>query len=81
LPDGQRLCLHTPTGHLVARLSAAAQDEWHPRLEAIEAIRVFAMVRRRKQDIRDPAFADKCVIDQWELPLVEVTYREDGRLR
>jgi ATP-dependent DNA helicase RecQ len=79
MPDGQRLGLHTSDRQLAALLSRDAQDQWGPRLKAIESVRVFAMVRRRKQDVRDPEFAAQCVVDAWELPLAELTYRQvDG---
>ncbi len=64
-------------GRPVARLSQAACQQWQQQVEQIEEIRVVAMLRRERTD-EQPAFRDRCRCERWEVPLVELVYREQA---
>jgi ATP-dependent DNA helicase RecQ len=72
--DGDRLLLCDATGFPVARLSARGSREWLPRLERVEAIKVVALMQRRRED-GDPAFRGRCRSGVWEVPVVEIVTR------
>ena len=40
----------------------------------IQAIRVVALVRRFKTDIKDTSFSNRCHGESWEVPVVELIY-------
>jgi len=52
----------------VAVLSRSAQADWRDRLEAIESIRVLAIVQRQATDCA-PDFQKRCRYERWEAPL------------
>jgi len=68
---GERVFLADAHGCPVARLSRRASGEWLPRLPQIEAVKIVALMRRRRED-GDPAFRDRCRAETWEVPLVEI---------
>ncbi|WP_041603324.1 RecQ family ATP-dependent DNA helicase [Thioflavicoccus mobilis] len=70
------LLLRDEQGAAIARLSRKATDEWRARLERIEAVRVVAMMRRRRDD-GEGDFRTACRSPQWEYPLVELVWRSD----
>jgi ATP-dependent DNA helicase RecQ len=59
----------------VATLSQSACDRWRDRLAQIDAIRVLAMVQRVSLDEGDE-YRSSCRVQEWEVPLVEISYRE-----
>jgi ATP-dependent DNA helicase RecQ len=74
-PEPAQLILVTTDGQPIARLSRRAAADWLPRSERIEAIRVVALIRRdRSQSDRDFARSLRC--DAWEVPLVEIRWRQ-----
>jgi ATP-dependent DNA helicase RecQ len=73
-PSGDALLLMDGDGHPVARLSKRTAADWLPRVDAIEAIRVFAMLRQERRHCA-PAYIDSCRCEQWELPLPEIRWR------
>jgi ATP-dependent DNA helicase RecQ len=74
LVRGERVFLADASGAPVARLSKRASGEWLPRVSQIEAVKIVALMRRRRED-GDPAFQDRCRAETWEVPLVEVCMR------
>ena len=58
-------------GSQVAVLSATASERWRTRIERIESASVFAVVRRFKDDC-SAQYRDKCLVDEWEVPLIEL---------
>lgn len=71
----ENLQLVNTDGLAVARLSRAARAKWLPFLERIEAVRIVAMVRRRKEAVNDEVFRKRCRGDAWEVPVVELHHR------
>ncbi|MGR9052331.1 MAG: ATP-binding domain-containing protein, partial [Gammaproteobacteria bacterium] len=62
-------------GMAVARLSQQANTEWLPKYDAIERVTVLAMIRRRDTDgDEDYRSQYRCAV--WEVPFVEVRWRE-----
>lgn len=59
------------SGCTIARLSKAAKETWAHRIEAIEEIRIIAMVRWYKSDTQDE-YSSRCRSESWEIPLVEL---------
>ncbi|MES9880787.1 MAG: RecQ family ATP-dependent DNA helicase [Sedimenticola sp.] len=59
----------------VARLSKSACQQWCHRLQSIEAIRITAMVQYSTQT-SDEKYHSGCRVDEWEVPLVEIVYKE-----
>jgi ATP-dependent DNA helicase RecQ len=78
--SGEKLSLRDAAGAEVARLSADASGLWSPRLAAIECVRVVAMVRRRRADTGED-YRERMMVDEWEVPVCEVSYREPSRDR
>lgn len=56
----------------VARLAKNAGKKWLNRLDMIKEIRVIAMVKRYRTDIKDQDFLKRCHGESWELPVVEL---------
>ncbi len=67
------LYLHNHAGIPVARLSKKAQTIWQNRINTIKEIKVIALVRRYKEDIKDQEFMNRCQCDTWEVPIVELS--------
>jgi ATP-dependent DNA helicase RecQ len=72
--DRVSLLLLDAAGHPVGRLSRRAAATWLPRLAQIEAIRIDALLRQDKAHSA-PDFADRCKVEPWEVPLVEIRWR------
>ena len=68
---GGRLLLCDRDGLAVAQLTEGATAEWSGILARIEAIKVVALLRRRRED-GGPAWRGTYRSEVWELPLVEV---------
>ncbi len=75
--DGESVLICKRAGGVVGRLSRRAAAEWAPRLPAVSAARVVALLRRRRDD-GEPGFADACRVEVWEYPLVEVVWTAGG---
>ena len=58
----------------VAALSRRAAEQWRSRLESVREVRVLAMVRRTAEE-SDPAYRAGCLVDSWEVPVVELLCR------
>ena len=66
--------LCTPDGgQPVAALSTAAREEWRDR--RVEEVRVLAIEERRREQSQE-GYRERCRVDRWEVPLVEVLWRE-----
>ena len=74
VPRGDHVDLHDVRNTCVAQLSKRASESWHGRLDNIEQITVLAMVHRRSEDSREE-FRGQCRSEHWEVPVVEVVYR------
>ncbi len=71
MEKGEHLFLADKQGITVARLSQTTCNQWRNRLDLIASVRVVAMVRRYKTDIRDKEFQQSCHGESWEVPVVE----------
>lgn len=74
---GEKIDLLDPAGQVVAQLSKQACGKWHERLEAIEAVKVVAMIQRRPEDVKDEEYRNRLQVGTWEVPVLEVAFRED----
>jgi ATP-dependent DNA helicase RecQ len=70
--NGERPVLVTPTGAVVAQLSANAADRWRDRLAAIEQVRVVCLIVRRRSDCKEADYAERLRADRWEIPVCEL---------
>ena len=66
----QRVAVFDSSDRRVATLSARASKEWVPRLKEVELAKVFAVACRRREDCA-PEYQAKCIVDVWEVPLIE----------
>ncbi len=62
----------TSKGITVARLSKDAAKRWQTRLQSIKSAKIIAITVRHRSDIRDDDFVDRCQVESWELPIVEL---------
>jgi ATP-dependent DNA helicase RecQ len=62
----------TSKGIAVARLSKSAAKHWQSRLQFIKVAKIIAITVRHRTDIRDGTFVDRCEVESWELPIVEL---------
>ncbi|HFQ90829.1 MAG TPA: ATP-dependent helicase, partial [Desulfobulbus sp.] len=67
-------------GLALAALSRRAVERWRPRLENVCEVRVLAMVRRTAAE-GDPDYRDRCRLESWEVPVVEVLVRPESGSR
>jgi ATP-dependent DNA helicase RecQ len=58
----------------VACLSKKAQKRWQNRIDVVQEIKVIALARRYKTDIKDQEYQKRCQSDNWEVPIVELSY-------
>jgi ATP-dependent DNA helicase RecQ len=72
--EGTRVMLCDREGFSVARLSKDGSREWLPKLPQIEAVKVVALLRRRRED-GNPDFRERYRSEAWELPLAEIRLR------
>lgn len=72
--DGGKVELLDGTGLPVAVLSQGGRERWTAALLRAEAVRVLALIERRKTDSQ-PDFQDCLRCERWHVPLVEVCYR------
>ena len=78
--ESERIGLFTEAGVCVARLSRKAAAEWHCRIETVREVRVLAMICRRMEQQHDaePGAPETCLVEEWEVPLVEVVFAPEG---
>lgn len=76
--ENNALHLLNHAGIPVAQLSKKAQARWQHRINAVKEIKVIALARRYKTDIKDQEFQNRCQSDSWEVPIVELSYLEKG---
>jgi ATP-dependent DNA helicase RecQ len=74
--EGEHLFL-VSQGIKVGRLARQAVPIWRQRLPQVVEARVVALVRRFRADVNDPALRARCHSEWWEMPLVEVRWRDD----
>jgi len=72
--DKDSLHLLNHVGIPVARLAKSAQARWQDRTDAIREIKVIALARRYKTDVKYSEFHEKFRKDSWEVPVVELRY-------
>ena len=64
----------------VALLSEAGSERWSQyRNREIDEVRVLGMVHRTKDDTDDPVFRERLRVESWEVPILEVRTRQDGK--
>jgi len=76
IEDNGKVTVVTKEQHTVAMLSKGAAVSWLPRLDKIESAAVVAMVNRQKEDSTDLEYSAKIQCENWEIPLIEVVWRE-----
>jgi ATP-dependent DNA helicase RecQ len=72
--DNRGLGLFNDPGICVAHLSRKAEVAWQNRLDNIREIRVLALVHRTAEQEKDPGHLDRCRVNGWEVPVVEVIF-------
>ncbi len=72
--DNHGLGLSDDRGVCIARLSRKAEAAWQNRLDAIREIRVLALVHRTAEQEKDQDRLDRCRVNGWEVPVVEVIF-------
>ncbi len=64
-------------GDCVAKLSKESAALWSSRIRHIERLKVIAMIQRYIDDSGEE-FRSRCQCECWEIPLVEVVYRDSN---
>lgn len=77
--DGAKIELVNRFGSPVAMLSGKAEECWRPLLGQVEGLRVLALIERRLEDDREECYRKLLKTEQWEVPVVEVVYRQVPR--
>jgi ATP-dependent DNA helicase RecQ len=72
--NGSRVDIVDGSGSGVGRLSGEGAHRWLERLDHILEVRVVAVLRRFRDD-PDERFSRRIRVDSWELPVLEVVYR------
>ncbi|MEX0332157.1 MAG: RecQ family ATP-dependent DNA helicase [Puniceicoccaceae bacterium] len=73
--NGEKIEIRTANRVAVASLSAKGGTKWADRLDHIQSVFTKAIVRRYKEDSEIPSgMTVRC--DSWEIPIVEVVWRE-----
>jgi ATP-dependent DNA helicase RecQ len=75
--DKDSLHLLNHAGVPVARLAKSAQTRWQDRTCFITEIKVIALARRYKSDIKEQELQERCRDDSWEVPVVELRYLKE----
>ena len=65
--------LTSPGGVTVAQLSAKAMETWKNSYSNIQHIRVVGMLVRKREDCRESEYRSRLHVDQWEIPICELT--------
>jgi ATP-dependent DNA helicase RecQ len=68
------LALHHADGTGVARLSRKGSARWADRVQAVREARVVALLQRTAAQDADAERRDRCRVQEWEVPLVELVY-------
>ncbi|MEE8525105.1 MAG: RecQ family ATP-dependent DNA helicase [Thermoanaerobaculia bacterium] len=76
--SGEFLQLQDRSGGIVGALSEAGRERWDGLSDAIEEIRVVAMVERRAED-SDGEYRRQLHCRRWEVPVAEVVYKAPAR--
>ena len=76
VPDKRGIAIFDGTHFRLGRLSADAARRWAPRMDAINSVRVLAILTRERLD-PDPSFQREIKTDRWELPVLEVAFRRE----
>jgi ATP-dependent DNA helicase RecQ len=74
--ENNALYLLNHAGVPVAQLSKKAYARWKQRINMVKEIKVIALTRRYKIDIKDKEYQDRCQNDTWEVPIVELSFLE-----
>jgi ATP-dependent DNA helicase RecQ len=70
--NGARPVLLSPSGVVVAQLSAKAVDTWRTDLSRIKQIRVVCTVVRLRVDCKESQYQTRLRVDTWEVPICEL---------
>lgn len=70
--------LRSREGNCVGMLSAACARQWIDRLPDIREIRVLGVLRRERRD-EGETFAERCRVEKWEIPWVEIIHVREPR--
>jgi ATP-dependent DNA helicase RecQ len=70
--NGTRPALLSPSGVVVAQLSAKATETWRADLSRIKQIRVVWTVVRLRADCKESQYQARLRVDTWEVPICEL---------
>jgi ATP-dependent DNA helicase RecQ len=73
--SGKSVGLFAPGNVCVAPLSQSATAQWRDLLPQIESVRLLALCTRRTEDVDVSEFRQRLRTDQWQIPIVEITWR------
>ena len=74
--SGERLEICNLSGYPVAVLSKSGRDKWALAQDQIESINVMALIERRADDVKEASFKKLLKADNWEVPVLEVVWRQ-----
>jgi ATP-dependent DNA helicase RecQ len=75
--NGNGVAIFDHSDTCVARLSRKSEVEWQRRLATVHELRVLALVRRTSEQDPDETRRRGYRVPEWEIPVVEVVFRED----
>lgn len=78
-PAGSKIEVINTAGFSLAMLSRQAEERWQPLLSKVENLQVVAIVERRAEDVQDEEYRKLLHVKRWEVPVVEVVYRQSPR--
>jgi ATP-dependent DNA helicase RecQ len=70
--QGNGIGLFDESRTCVARLSQSAQTQWAGRCPSVREVRVLAMVQRFARQDPDENRRERCQVETWEIPVVEL---------
>jgi len=71
--NGRHPTLVTPERVNVAQLSSKASETWGEKISKIQDIRVVCMIVRQRSDCKEAEYQSRLRVDQWEIPVCEIT--------
>ena len=73
--QNERILLATQSGQPVAQLAKTAAEQWGPRLQEIESVRILCILRRFASDCKESEYREAIKALRWEIPICELIVR------
>lgn len=67
----------TSRGITVARPAKTVAKRWLTGIQSVIDVKIIAIAKRHRTDIRDGAFSNRCQVESWEIPIVELKINND----